>query len=136
MARKEKGTEASDGTAAVDALMAQLAHPHADAIDALRSAVRTADPSIAEGVKWNAPSFRTVEWFATVHLRAKRGIALILHLGAKARPDAALAIDDPDRLLTWLGKDRASIAFDDADAVRARAAAVQAIVRQWIRDVA
>jgi hypothetical protein len=58
----------------------------------------------AEGIKWNAPSFRTVEYFATVKLREKKGIGVILHLGARARdlgPDG-IVIDDPATLLEWL----------------------------------
>ena len=124
----------SDTTAAVDALMATLAHPHKAGIEALRKAILAVDPAIAEGVKWNAPSFRTGEYFATVHLRTKPGIGLILHLGAKARalPAGGLAIDDPDGLLTWLGKDRAQVVFADAGDVRARMPALLAVLRQWI----
>ena len=125
---------AADTTAAVDALMAALDHPHEAGIAALREAILAVDPAIAEGVKWNAPSFRTHEYFATVHLRAKAGIGLILHLGAKARdlPACGLAIDDPDGLLRWLAKDRAQVAFADAADVRRRAPALQALLRAWI----
>ncbi|MDH5829038.1 hypothetical protein QFW80_00675 [Luteimonas sp. M1R5S18] len=61
----------ADTRAAVDALMATLTHPHKASIEALRAAILAVDPSIAEGVKWNAPSFRTHEYFATFHLRAR-----------------------------------------------------------------
>ncbi len=92
--RSSKKTSA-DTSAAVDAFMATLEHPHKDAIAALRDVVRGADPSIAEGVKWNVPSFRTHEYFATTHLRAKVGLGLILHLGerfATTRADRASRI--------------------------------------------
>ncbi|MCD9029006.1 DUF1801 domain-containing protein [Luteimonas sp. BDR2-5] len=127
----------ADTSVAVDAFMATLDHPHADAVQCLRALVLGIDPTVAEGVKWNAPSWRTHEYFATTHLRAKSGIGLILHLGAKARalPEGGLAIDDPEGLLTWLGKDRASVAFADAAAVDARAPALQAVLRQWIAHV-
>ena len=128
---------AADTRAAVDALMARLAHPHADAVEALRRAVLAVDPAIAEGVKWNAPSFRTHEYFATVRLRATAGIGLILHLGARARalPPGGLAIADPAGLLRWLAADRALVPFADADDVRRRAPALQALLRQWIAHV-
>jgi len=127
----------ADTSAAVDALMARLEHPHKTGIEALRRAILAADPAIAEGVKWNAPSFRTHEYFATFHLRAKRDIALILHLGAKARelPEGGLGIDDPDRLLAWRGRDRAQVAFADAADARARIPALQPRLRQWIAHV-
>ena len=125
---------AADTSAAVDALMARLEHPHKAGIEALRRAILAVDPAVAEGVKWNAPSFRTHEYFATFHLRAKRGIVLILHLGAKARelPADGLRIDDPNDLLAWLGRDRAQVAFDDDAGARARIPALQALLRQWI----
>lgn len=126
---------AADTTAAVDELMRALTHPHKPALEALRRILLAADPSIAEGVKWNAPSFRTVEYFATFHLRAKAGIAVILHLGAKVRDNSTggAAIDDPEQLLQWLAKERAMVTFRDLDDVLAKERAFTAIVRQWIR---
>lgn len=123
-----------DTSEAVDALMSALEHPHKPAVEALRRAILAADAAIAEGVKWNAPSFRTHEYFATVHLRAKNGVALILHRGAKVRalPGNGLAIDDPAGLLHWLGADRAQVAFACVDDVERRAPALQALLRQWI----
>jgi hypothetical protein len=84
-------------------------HAHKSEIEALRKLMREVDPSVQEGIKWNAPSFRTTEYFATTNLRAKSGISVILHLGAKIRqlPAGGVVIDDPARLLKWLGKDRA-----------------------------
>ncbi|MBT9500921.1 MAG: DUF1801 domain-containing protein [Burkholderiaceae bacterium] len=126
---------AADSSAAVDALMATLEHPHLDAIAALREIVCGADASIAEGVKWNAPSFRTTEYFATTHLRAKTGIALILHLGAKVRDIPSVPVDDPQGLLSWLAKDRAMIGFAGMAELRAQAPALQALIRRWIAFV-
>ncbi|RZJ07494.1 MAG: DUF1801 domain-containing protein [Rubrivivax sp.] len=128
---------AADTAVAVDAFMATLDHPHKAEIAALRQALAQVDPSIAEGIKWNAPSWRTSEYFATTHLRAKAGFGLILHLGAKARqlPEGRLAIADPNRLLKWLGKDRAQVEFATAADFSAKLPALQAIIRQWINHV-
>jgi hypothetical protein len=127
----------ADTAQAVDRFMAALEHPHKPEIEALRQAICAVDPSIAEGVKWNAPSWRTTDYFATTHLRAKTGFGLILHLGAKARdmPDGRLAIADPGGLLKWLGKDRAQVGFASAADFTARLPALQAIIRQWITHV-
>ena len=122
----------ADTTAAVDAFMARLEHPHKAVIEKLRGVICGAHPSIAEGVKWNAPSFRTREYFATTHLRAKEGVGVILHLGAKVRVGARVDIKDPHKLLTWLGKDRAMIVFKDDKELDARKSAFQAIIRRWI----
>jgi hypothetical protein len=115
--------------------MAALDHPCKAEIESLRMIIRGADATIAEGVKWNAPSFRTSEYFATTHLRAKNGVALILHLGARVRAGAALAIDDPTGMLRWLGKDRAMVTFTGMKDIRARQAAFERILQQWIRHV-
>ena len=117
--------------------MARLKHPHKAEIAALRAIVLATGKSIADGIKWNAPSFRTTEYFATTHLRAKRGIGLILHLGAKVRdiPADGLKIADPAKLLKWLGRDRAAIELGDLAELNRNRAALQAILRQWIKHV-
>jgi len=121
----------------VDAFLAALDHPRKPEILALRRIILGADPAIAEGIKWNAPSFRTAEWFATFHLRAKTGVQVILHFGAKVRDkaDARAAIADPRSLLTWLGPDRASVTFADLAEVEAKGSAFAAVIREWIRHV-
>jgi hypothetical protein len=126
-----------DTAAAVDAFMAQLEHPHKPAIALLRTIVTGADPRIAEGIKWNAPSWRTHEYFATTSLREKNGIGLILHRGAKVRdlPAGGLAIPDSDGRLKWLAPNRAMLVFGDAADLRAAATALAAIVRAWVAHV-
>ncbi|MBL9203498.1 MAG: DUF1801 domain-containing protein [Opitutaceae bacterium] len=125
---------AQDPGVEVDAFLATLNHPHVDAIKELRRVIRAADASIGEGIKWNAPSFRTTEWFGTTHLRAKDGVGLILHCGAKVRdlPELASRIADPEHLLHWLGKDRAMVTFTGLKDLKSKSAALQAVIRRWI----
>lgn len=121
----------------VEAFLAALDHPFKREILALREIILGADPSISEAVKWNAPSFRTSEFFATFHLRDKDGARVILHLGAKPRPGANArgAVHDPEALLQWLADDRASATFRDVDEVEAKRDAFADVVRQWIAHV-
>ncbi|HET7233800.1 MAG TPA: DUF1801 domain-containing protein [Longimicrobium sp.] len=121
----------------VEEFLATLDHPSVAAIRAAREAILGADAAIGEGIKWNAPSFRTGEWFATFHLRAKDGVQVILHTGAKKRDDlaAGMAVADPDGLLQWLSADRATVKFRDLDDVKAKRAAFAAVIREWIRYV-
>lgn len=131
-------SKSSTGTAGdVQAFLAALDHPRKPEIQALRGIILGAVPAIGEGIKWNAPSFRTSEWFATFHLRAKAGVQVILHFGAKVRdrPGARPAIADPESLLVWLGPDRASATFRDLADVEAKHPAFEALVRQWIQHV-
>lgn len=122
--------------ATVQAFISALDHPHKDAIVALRQLLLSADPAISEEVKWNAPSFRTSEHFATMHLRGQDSFQLILHLGAKSgRTMPTGAIADPDKLLKWLGPDRASVAFAGAADLARKSDALVAIVQKWIKHV-
>lgn len=134
MSAPKKATAREAGDA--EAFLASLQHPRKTEILALRRIILAADPAIADGVKWNSLSFRTADWFATVHLRAKDGVQLILHLGARHKDNTArLAIPDPRNLLQWLADDRATVRFADLNDVGAKRAAFAQVVRQWIRHV-
>ena len=119
-------------THAVDEFMRSLDHPFKNEIQAIRTTILAADPTIAEGIKWNAPSYRTREYFATTSLREKKGVGVILHPGAKVRslPDGSIAIDDPGKLLKWLGKDRAVIVFESREDFGAKRQAFEQIVHR------
>ena len=141
MASKRTGSKPSKGNAAtageVEAFLASLEHPFKQEIVAIRQIILGADPGITEGIKWNAPSFRTSEFFATFQLRAKDGVQLILHLGAKKRAESAsgIAIADPAALLEWLAPDRASVKIRDLKDVDAKRAALADLIRRWIEHV-
>ena len=131
--RKAAGSPCTDaGSRDVDAFLGQLDHPLKDGIEALRGIILGASAGISEGIKWNSPSFRTTEWFATVNI-SKDALMLILHLGAKTRDAgvAATRIDDPSSLLKWLGRDRAAVTFSGLKSVEDHRAALAQLVRQW-----
>lgn len=130
-------TGAADTTQAVDDFMRQLDHPFKPVIEALRQVILGADPAIAEGIKWNAPSFRTSVYFATTHLRQRTGIGVVLHLGAKVRDlgTEGLQIADPAGLLQWLAKDRAMVVFQDTQDLERKTAAFVDVIRQWLLRV-
>ncbi len=132
-APKKKAAKTAKPTDDVAGLLDGLEHPQRKEIDAIRKAIGGADKSISEGVKWNAPSFRTTEWFATINLRSKVKLQVVLHLGAKVRArQKQPVIDDPSGLLKWLANDRAIATASDTPADRK---ALAAIVRQWIKFV-
>ncbi len=120
----------------VDAWLAALDHPQKDVIAEVRAAVLAADPRITEGIKWNAGSFRTTEWFATFNVLGPKGpkdVGLVLHRGARAVASGA-PIADPAGLLTPLGPDRARVAFGDLSDVARKAEAFEALLRAWIAE--
>ncbi|MGH6951836.1 MAG: DUF1801 domain-containing protein [Vitreimonas sp.] len=117
------------------AFLRDLKHPLKKEIEAVRRILLGVSPAIGEGVKWNAPSFRTEEeFFATFNLRAKEAVQLVFHLGAKLRPDRkAFRIADPKGLMKWLGKDRALVTLGAGRDIPANRAALEAIVRAWLK---
>lgn len=116
----------------VDAFVAKLRHPLEVEINALRKLIRGVDGRIVEEIKWNAPSYKLDEHFATFNLRKPDSIQLILHTGAKVKAKAkAPPIDDPTKLLRWLAPDRALVTFLAAD-VKLKRSALRSIIEQWI----
>ena len=84
----------ADTSEAVDKFMATLEHPFKAEIERIRRLMLAVDPGVREGIKWNAPSFRTTEYFATTNLRSRAGVGIILHLGARVREVACGRRDD------------------------------------------
>ena len=120
-------------TAEVDAFTAGLEHPLKADLVAVRRIILGVSTEIGEAIKWNAPSFRTTEFFATTNLRSRDRLQLIFHLGAKKRAGLkAFKIADPAGLAKWLGDDRCLVTIGD---VAANQTALEAIVRQWIKHV-
>jgi hypothetical protein len=137
MNTKTRHTTAADTTAAVEALLKSLCHPMTAEIQLIRAAILGADSSIKEGVKWNAPSFRTHEYFATTNLREKKGIGVILHLGAKVRDvePGSLKVEDPAGMLKWLAPDRATVNFTSATDFETKKRSFIVLVRSWVTHV-
>lgn len=121
----------------VETWLAALDHPCKEEVLVLRQIILAADPAITEEIKWNVPSFRTSEHFATLNLRVKKGIGVILHFGAKKSEisTTGVAIDDPESLLEWLAKDRALVTFRDSGDIAAKRSAFTRLIRQWIEHV-
>ena len=124
---KAKGNE-------VDDFMLVLAHPLKAELEAVRRVILGTDTAIAEDIKWNAPSFRVGEYFATANIRGKDAIQIVFHLGTKVKDGstAGMDIDDPKGLLEWHAKERASMKFRDMKEIKANTSALKDIVRQWI----
>jgi hypothetical protein len=118
----------------VTKLLEGRAHPLAAEIELVRRAMVEADPRVLEAVKWNSASYKTRDFFATLHLRAEATLTLIFHTGAVSKrfAEEGLRIDDPEGLCTWLAKDRCRVELGRGEAVARRRDALVALVRQWI----
>lgn len=137
---RRTGAVEADGSQvdpAVVAFLRDLEHPRKQEIEAVRQLILGVDPAIREGIKWKAPSFRTTEYFATFNLRTTDSVRLILHLGAKVKDTATTGVKvaDPAGLLEWLAKDRCLVTLSDGEDLQAKRAALEALLREWIRWV-
>lgn len=121
----------------VEEFLRTFEHPQKDVLLRVREIILGVDPSIQEGIKWKVPSFRTTEYFATFHVRSKKGMGLILHFGAKKREDLPQrsTISDPTNMLEWLSDDRAMITFASMEDVTNNEREFATIIRQWSSHV-
>jgi uncharacterized protein YdhG (YjbR/CyaY superfamily) len=119
---------------AVEQFLKELDHPLTADYVAVRKLILGIDPSIGEGIKWNAPSFRTADYFATLFLRKRDAVQFIFHTGAKAKglnlKDKK--IPDPDGLVEWLAKDRCMVTLGAGKELKANRKEFEAFVRAWI----
>ena len=137
MATKEKRSRpGKDDASSVDDYLAALQHPHKRGVQALRKVIRSLDTRILEEVKWNAPSFRLKDHFATFCLHPVPMFQLVLHTGAKSKGSPKqFRLDDPNGLVKWAAKDRCTMSFEsDADAL-AKRDAVTRIIKDWIAQL-
>jgi len=137
---KKRGAKAKSAQSqtdpAVAAFLRELDHPLKKEIDAVRLIILGVSSEIREGIKWNGPSFRTTEWFATVFLRARDKVQLIFHKGAKVKDNSTKTpIADPSGLIEWLAADRCRVTLGAGTEIHAKRAAFEAIVRRWIAQM-
>ena len=119
----------------VDQHLAELQHPRADDVRALRTAVLALDPGITEQVKWNAPSF-VVDGVDRVTFRlAPRDLfQVVLHRGTAKRDDAATFVfHDPTGLVRWAAPDRGVLDLTAPGAYAEHRDAVLGLIGRWIR---
>jgi hypothetical protein len=130
-----QGRSEDDDSKAVTDFLAALEHPLKPLIEDIRAAILGADRSITEGIKWNTASFYSSGWFATINVRAKAGVQLILHHGAKVREGGKTSapINDPSHLLSWLGDDRASVTFTGPQDFQSKRAAFKNLIKHWVK---
>jgi hypothetical protein len=70
-----------------------------------------------------------------MRLNGKPQLQLIVHMGTKKNEMPAGAIQDPQKILNWLGSDRACVNFTSLGSVDASAQALKDILQQWIQHI-
>jgi len=116
--------------------MKQLDHPFKAEINRLRVAIMGIDPKISEEIKWNAPSFKIKEHFATFKLHPPKSIQIVLHTGAKPKaPQKPFTLDDPHQLLKWPAIDRCMLTLQSPDQAAKLEKVVIKMVKEWIQQL-
>lgn len=134
--RKSPSESSEAAKASVDDYLGALDHPSKAGIELLRQAILGLDERIQEEFKWNAPSFRLDDHFATFRLHPVPIFQLVLHHGSKPhKPPRAFRLEQHQDLVKWAAPDRCVITFaSDADAI-ARRELVLGIVKSWIEQL-
>ncbi len=122
---------------AVTAFLDTLDHPLNPSLLSLRKLILGISPLVREEFKWNSPSFKTTDHFATINVHGKNLLRLILHTGARKKASAQTGLDIPDTtgILKWLAKDRAMVTFESGCELKKKNAALKSILRAWIDQV-
>jgi len=122
----------------VTSLLDGAALPRRAEIERLRAIVLDADPTLAESVKWNGPSYASRgDDRVTMRVQPPGTLQLILHRGARklAQPAQRL-IADPAKLLAWKENDRAVVTIRDAQDLERQAPALPDLIARWISAAA
>ena len=115
----------------VNALLAALEHPNKEGIELLRKAILGVDPRIPEEVKWNAPSFKLEDHFATFKLHPPGSIQLVLHTEAKPKsPLQQFNLTGAEKFVKWAAPDRCVLTLSSTEAAREHTQHVASLVRQ------
>jgi len=116
--------------------MQALDHPHKQGVVVLRRVILAVDPAITEEVKWNAPSFKVHDHFATFKLHPPKQIQLVLHTGARPQmPTKAFRLEVPGLAVKWAAPDRCVLSFASSDMASEQSPLVAEAVRQWLAQL-
>jgi hypothetical protein len=122
----------------VEEFISALNHPLNDVIQLLRSIIYEAEPSLAELIKWNAPSFcYKEEDCITFNFPPKRdSVLLVFHRGTakKELPKNKLIADDTG-LLIWKTNDRAVVRFSNQEEVEKHKNNLNQIIKLWLEQL-
>lgn len=129
-----KATTSASGNE-VAAFLKKLNHPLSKEIESLRKLIKSADKTLTEHIKWNAPSFcHNGDDRITFNFPPKKeSVLLIFHRGAKSKKlPARLLIQDSSGLLEWKANDRALVKFSSQAEINKHKTTLKRIINEWI----
>lgn len=124
----------------LDAFLRTLKHPLKNVVEELRAIILGADCAIGEEIKWNAPSFfysGTMQAFdpkeykrhvVVFNLFKKDCVRLIFPSGARIADNSGLLSGD-------YADGRRLASFSGIDEVRSQKAALERVIRKWLKNL-
>jgi hypothetical protein len=109
----------------IDEFVSKLKHPLKAEMEAVIQIIREASPKMEEDVKWGGPSFDYKEPMATFNPRVTDYVAVIFHKGE--------LLNDKTGVLEPGPKGKAYAKFRTMDDVKKNKAALQKVVKEWIK---
>ncbi|MEZ5308047.1 MAG: DUF1801 domain-containing protein [Pyrinomonadaceae bacterium] len=120
----------------IEEFMDRLEHPFKQEINQLRSLIKGLNSTIREEIKWNAPSFKLDDHFATFKLHPPKNIQIVLHRGAKPKPlEQAITLEDPNGILKWPAPDRCLITLRTHEEAAQLQDTVVELIESWISQI-
>lgn len=110
-------------SAEVDAWLERYDNPLKPLVMQVRDLILDADPRMSEAVKWSTPTFMYRGNLASFQPRAKRFVSVLFHQGA--------TIPGTHPVLEGAGDHARYVRLEDAAAIEARRAEIEAVVRAW-----
>lgn len=110
-------------------------HPLSGIFQTVRETILLANPKITENIKWNAPNFcfNNIDRI-TFNLNRPEYLLLIFHFCVKTNlnPDLKTNFKDPDKMLTWIAKDRATYKISNLEDFVSSKNKFQNLVNSWL----
>ena len=117
-------TEKKSDAQLVEEYMAALEHPLKAEMEALRTIIKEAHPSIGERIKWNAPSYYAATDMVTFNPRAATHVHLVFH------HPAIESVSSP--ILEGEYKGRRMAYFTTMEEVKKGSAEIQRVLRELL----
>lgn len=120
----------------VNEFMKNTEHPCKEGIETLRDVIKSSNENIVEEIKWNAPSYKLENHFATFKLFPPKNIQIVLHTDAKVKENPKqFHLDDPYQIIKWAAPDRCVITIKSNEEAIKLKNEVSNIIKSWIKQL-
>lgn len=140
MPNKQSASTKQSEPEQVDAYMRAMKHPLKSVAEELRAIILSADPSIGEEIKWNAPAFfytgmlppfdpkKYKRHVVVFNLFKKDCVRLVLPSGARIGDTSGLLVGD-------YADGRRLALFSSLDEVHSKRRALQGAIKKWLNTL-